>query len=69
MGHDDLLGEDLFASELDDDLLIGADLPEELDPLDEVLPAEEEALGLDDEDLLDEDDEDYSGGYNPDEWN
>jgi hypothetical protein len=50
MGHDDLLGEDLFASELDDDLLIGADLPEELDPLDEVLPAEEEALGLDDED-------------------
>jgi hypothetical protein len=68
MGHDDLLGEDLFASELDDDLLVGADLPEELDPLDEPI-LEDDALGLDDEDLLEEDDEDYAGGYNPDEWN
>ncbi len=68
MGHDDLLSEDLFASELDDDLLVGADLPEELDPLEEEALPEEDALGLDEEDLDDED-EDYSGGYNPDEWN
>lgn len=66
MGHDDLLGEDLFASELDDDF--GVDLPEELDPLDEPL-LDDDDLGIDDEDLLEEDDEDYSGGYNPDEWN
>jgi len=68
MVHEDLLGGDLFASELDDDLLIGADLPGELDPLGEALP-EEEATGLDDEDLDEEEDDDYSAGYNPEEWN
>ncbi|MDQ5901444.1 MAG: hypothetical protein QG580_159 [Patescibacteria group bacterium] len=69
MGHDDLLGEDLFASELDDDLLVGADLPEEdvLDPFleDDELAAEDDELGLGE----DEDDIGYDGGYNPDEWN
>ena len=65
MGHDDLLGEDLFTSELDDDLLIGADLPEELDPLED--PLEEDELGLGDDE--EDEDDDYSGGYNPDEWN
>ncbi len=65
MGHEDLLGEDLFTSELDDDLLIGADLPEELDPLEDPL-AEEDELGLDDDE---DEDDDYSGGYNPEEWN
>lgn len=68
MGHDDLLSEDLFASELDDDLLVGADLPEELDPLEEVLP-EDETVALEDDDLDDEEDDDYAGGYNPEEWN
>ena len=54
MGHDDLIGEDLFASELDDDLMMGED------------SMEDEELDLDDEDM---EDDDYSGGYNPDEWN
>jgi hypothetical protein len=62
MGHDDLLSEDLFASELNDDFL--DDVLPEADPVDE---EDEEAkeLGLDDE----EDDVADIGGYDPEEWN
>lgn len=67
MTNDDLLGEDLFASELDDDF--GGDLPEEdvLDPFleDDELAAEDDELGFGEE----EDEIGYDGGYNPDEWN
>ncbi|MEZ4113915.1 MAG: hypothetical protein R3B65_00390 [Candidatus Paceibacterota bacterium] len=42
MGHDDLIGEDLFASELDDDMMMGED------------SMEDEELDLDDEDMEDE---------------
>lgn len=71
MTNDDLLGEDLFASELDDDF--GGVIPEddELDPLDDPLLDDEELA--DDEDGLgfgeEDEDMDYDGGYNPDEWN
>jgi len=65
MGHEDLLGEDLFASELDEDLLIGADLPEELDPLEDPL-SEDGTLDSDDEKL---DEEDEYDAYNSEEWN
>jgi hypothetical protein len=59
MNTDDLLGEDLFASELNDDFLDDEGVDEK-DPFDEEL----------DEDAdLDEDDDSYSGGYDPEEWN
>jgi hypothetical protein len=61
MGHDDLLGEDLFASELDEGFL-DDDLPEDVDPLEDVLEEDEDAEE-------DEDDPDYISGYNPEEWN
>lgn len=63
MGHDDLLGEDLFTSELDDDFLSDDATPEENDPFSDE--------GLDDLESLDGDteDDDYNGGYNPEEWN
>ncbi len=59
MNQEDLLGEDLFASELNEDFLDDESVGEK-DPFDDE--------DLDEDDDLDDEDG-YSGGYDPEEWN